>query len=373
MMAASAITLRVLRVGYDTTATTLNRAGEARYVRDLLGALRQLDDLDVRVLAPTRRVPGGGLQRIALQAAIQGLYQPWVLPGRARAQGVDVLHLTRPLVAPMPRLSTPTVVTVHDVLPLRAPEYFSKVIRANFRALAPRTIRAADAVLAVSEYCRGEVVELLGVDPGRVHVVPEGVDERFRPMPRPDHLAERFGIDRPYVLCVGTMEIRKNLPAALRAFAALGSGRSEFQLVVTGGQGWMNAEFGSVLDQLRDDIVVTGYVSDDDLVALLSSAACFVYPSFLEGFGLPPLEAMASGTPVVTSNVSSLPEVVGDAAILVDPREPTAIAHGLRRALLDPALREQMRQRGLARAHHYSWERTTQTILRIYRETAAGR
>ena len=360
----------MLRIGYDTTAATLTRAGEARYVRDLLAELRRVEDLDVRVLSPTRRAPRQGIQRIALQAAIQGLYQPWVLPERARAEGVDVLHLTRPLHAPMPRLSAPTVVTVHDVLTLRAPEYFSKVIRANFSALGPRTIRAAPAVLTVSEYCRGEIVELVGVDPGRVHVVPEGVHARFRPVPRPDHLAERFGIDRPYVLCVGTMEIRKNLPAALRAFAALGSERSEFQLVVTGGPGWMNAEFGSVLEQVRDDIVVTGYVSDDDLVALLSSAACFLYPSFLEGFGLPPLEAMACGAPVVSSHGGSLAEVCGDAALLVDPHDEDALADALRRVLSDAQLAADLRRRGLARAGEFSWRRCALGTARVYREVA---
>jgi glycosyltransferase involved in cell wall biosynthesis len=360
----------VLRIGYDTTAATLNRAGEARYVRDLLGELRRLDDLDVRVLAPTRRTPRDGLQRVALQAAIQGLYQPWVLPERARAEGVDVLHLTRPLVAPMPRLKAPTVVSVHDVLTLRAPEYFSQVIRANFRALAPRTIRAAAAVLTGSEYSRGEIVELVGAELSRVHVVPLGIDERFRPAPRPDHLAARFGIDRPYVLCVGTLEIRKNLAGALRAFAALGAERSDFQLVVTGGPGWMNAEFGSALDELREDIVVTGYVDDEDLVALLSSAACFLYPSFLEGFGLPPLEAMACGAPVVSSRGGSLAEVCGDAALLVDPHDEGALAEALRRVLTDAELSADLRRRGPARASEFSWRRCALGTARVYREVA---
>jgi glycosyltransferase involved in cell wall biosynthesis len=362
----------VLRIGYDTTAATLNRAGEARYVRDLLGELRRVEGLDVRVLSPTRRTPRQGRQRIALQAAVQGLYQPWVLPERARDEGVDVLHLTRPLVAPMPRLSAPTVVTVHDVLTLRAPEYFSRVIRANFRALGPRTMRSAAAVLTGSEYSRGEIVELVGVEPSRVHVVPLGIDERFRPAPRPEHLARRFCIDRPYVLCVGTLEPRKNLAGALRAFAALGADRGAFQLVVTGGPGWMSAEFGSVLDRLREDIVVTGYVDDDDLVALLSSAACFLYPSFLEGFGLPPLEAMACGAPVVSSSGGSLAEVCGDAALLVDPHDEEALAEALRRALTDDGLAADLRRRGPARAAEFTWRRCALGTARVYRDVACS-
>jgi glycosyltransferase involved in cell wall biosynthesis len=354
----------VIRVGYDMTPTVLNRAGEARYARDLLRELRRRDDLEVEVLAPTRRMPASSLQRIALQAAVQGVYQPFRLPRRAR--GLDVLHLTRPLVAPMPGLGVRTVVTVHDVLALRAPEYFSPVIRANFSLLGPPTIRRAAAVLTGSRYSRAEIVELTGADAERVHVVPLGLDPRFRPAPAdPGVLRKRYGIDRPYVLCVGTLEVRKNLVGALQAFTALGA--DDHQLVVVGGRGWMNAEFAQIAARVRDRVVVTGYLGDDDLVGLLSSAACFLYPSFLEGFGFPPLEAMACGTPVVTSTGGSLPEVCGDAALLVEPHDIAAIASAVRRVLATPALAADLRKRGLRRADEFQWDRCAEQTVEVYR------
>jgi alpha-1,3-rhamnosyl/mannosyltransferase len=360
----------VLRVGYDTTATVLNRAGEARYARDLLRELRRRPELDVRVLAPTRRRPDTTAQRIALQAAVQGLHQPLRLP--RQAHGVDVLHLTRPLVAPTPGLRAPTVVTVHDVLALRAPQYFSRVIRANFRLLGPRTMRNAAIVLTDSEYSRRDILELVGVAPERVRVVPLGLDPRFRPAPLDaPTLAARFGIDRPFVLCVGTLEVRKNLIGALRAFAALGEDGAGHQLVVAGGAGWMNDEFAPALHGVRDRVVVTGYVDDDDLVGLLGACACFLYPSFLEGFGFPPLEAMACGAPVVSSTGGSLPEVCGDAALLVDPHDDEAIADAVRRVLGDRALAAGLRERGLRRSALFTWERCADGTIAAYRDAAA--
>jgi glycosyltransferase involved in cell wall biosynthesis len=357
----------VIRVGYDTTAAVLNRAGEARYTLDLLGELRRRDDVDMRVLSPTARVPRSVAQRIALQAWVQGAHQPLALARQAAA--LDVLHLTRPLVAPLRGLRTPTVVTVHDVLALRAPQYFSPVIRTNFQLLGPRTIRRAAAVLTGSEYSRREIVELVGAGPDRVHVVPLGLEPRFRPRPAdPARLAARFGIDRPYVLCVGTLEVRKNLLGALEAFSALRD--LDVQLVVAGGVGWMNDEFARVVRDVRDHVIVTGYIGDDDLVGLMSSAACFLYPSFLEGFGFPPLEAMACGAPVVSSTGGSLPEVCGDAALLVDPADTRAITGALERVLTDEPLAADLRRRGLERSRAFTWARCAEGTVDVYRAAA---
>ena len=200
----------------------------------------------------------------------------------------------------------------------------------------------------------------------------QGLDPRFRPAPLdPAVLAERFGIDRPFVLCAGTLEVRKNLAGALRAFAALGEDARDHQLVVVGGRGWMNDEFAALLEAVRERVVVTGYVSDDDLVGLLGSAACFLYPSFLEGFGFPPLEAMACGTPVVTSTGGSVPEVCDDAALLVDPTDVEGMADAVRRVLADPALAADLRRRGLERAARLSWSRCAGETVAVYRAVAS--
>lgn len=353
-----------LRVAFDTAPLLLNRTGEARYARQLLTALAARDDVAVRPVGLGRRVPTTLAQRVALQAGVQGLYYPLVQPWQAR--GADVMHLPRHLVPPQPGLRAPTLVTIHDVLPLRAPELFSPVIRANFRLLAPALARRADRIVAGSQYTKGEIVELLDIDPQRVTVTPYGVDERFRPG---GAVPARLGLDRPYVACVGTLEPRKNVAAAVRAFAALGD--DSLALVVIGGRGWDGGELETAARAAPGRVVLTGYVSDEELVGLLGGAACFVYPSLYEGFGFPVLEAMACGTPVVASERASLPEVAGDAALLVDPEDVDALAGALRRVLGDPALAADLRARGRRRAALYTWRRCADATVCVYQELAA--
>lgn len=350
-----------LRVAFDTAPLLLNRAGEARYARRLLWALAARDDVAVRPVGPGRRVPRTLTQRVALQAGVQALYYPFVQPRQAR--GADVVHLPRHLVPPQPGLRAPIVVTIHDVLPLRAPELFSAIIRANFALLAPRLARRADRILTGSHYTKGEIVELLGIDPARVVVTPYGVDERFLPAPA---VPARLALDRPYVACLGTLEPRKNVAAAVRAFAALED--DSYALVVVGGGGWDGGEVEAAARAAAGRVVLTGYVDDHELVGLLGAARAFLYPSLYEGFGFPPLEAMACGTPVITSDRASLPEVVGDAALVVDPRDDVALAAALRRVLEDPALAADLRERGLRRAALYSWRRCAEATVDVYRE-----
>jgi len=197
-------------------------------------------------------------------------------------------------------------------------------------------------------------------------VTPYGVDGRFRPAPQ---VAERLGIDRPFVACLGTLEPRKNLVAAVRAFAKLGDPHTA--LVVIGASGWDGGEVEAAARAAPGRVILTGYVSDAELVGLLGAARCFLYPSLLEGFGFPPLEAMACGTPVVASDRASLPEVVGDAALLVDPEDVDALAGAVRRALADDALAADLRERGLRRASLYSWAACAQATVSAYRDLTA--
>jgi len=361
--------LVALRVAFDTTPLLLNRAGEARYARRLLAALRARDDVAVRAVSPGSRAPRSLAQRVLLQSAVQAVYYPIAQPQQLRRLAPDLVHLPRHLVPPQPRGRAPHVVTIHDVLPLRAPQLFPAVVRANFRLLTPRLARGAARIVTGSHYTRGEIAELLDVPLEGIAVTPYGVDERFRPAPlEPDHLRARFGIDRPYVACVGTLEPRKNLATAVRAFAALDD--DGVCLVVVGARGWDGGEVAAQARQTRGRVVLTGHVSDEELVGVLSGARCFLYPSLFEGFGLPPLEAMACGTPVVTSDRASLPEVVGDAALRVDPQDEEALAAALRRVLHEPGLAERLTEAGLRRARAYTWARCAEQTVSVYREAA---
>jgi alpha-1,3-rhamnosyl/mannosyltransferase len=357
-----------MRVGFDAAALVLNRAGEYRYASALRAALRERDGVELHELWPGRRVPRSLPQRIALQAAVQGVWYPLAVPREAARAGVDLVHHPRYAVTPEPGLRAPVVVTMHDVLVLSAPELFSAPIRANFRALAGPLARRAAIVLTGSQASARDIAEHLRVPAERIRVTPYGVEPRFRPAPADAALRARLGIDRPYVACVGTLEPRKNLVTALRAFARASERLGdEVALVVVGGRGWRNEAFEEELRRVRGTVVLTGFLSDEELVGVMAGARCFLYPSLHEGYGFPPLEAMACGTPVVTSATSSLPEVVGDAGLLVDPRDVDAVAAAVERILGDDALHAALREAGLQRAASYTWERCAAETVAAYR------
>ncbi len=267
----------------------------------------------------------------------------------------------------------PAVVTVHDLAFLRFPDRFRPAKQRYLAALARLSVRRAAHVLTVSEFTRGEVIALLGADPGRVTALPNGRDERLGPLPadkvaafrQEQHLPERF------LLFVGTLEPRKNLATLLRAFA-LARPTLDMPLVITGGKGWMYEPIFALAEELglREQVSFAGFVPREELGLWYNAATALVYPSLYEGFGLPPLEALQCGTPVVTSNTSSLPEVVGDAALTVDPTDVEALAAALTRIATDTALREELHARGPARAALFSWERTAAGTLAALRAAA---
>lgn len=321
-----------LRVGIDVSPLQLTGAGTARYLRNLLAAL----DGGVQV----RRYSFPGASRPAKIARDVGWYLG-VLPRSASRDRVDVLHCPGHR-GPI-RSRVPVVLTIHDLAVLRLPEVFNRWTRTYSRVILPRVARAAARVIAVSEFTKGEAVELLGLDPARVHVVPHGVATPFEPV------GPAAGGE--YALAVGTLEPRKNL-----ARAVLAAERAGVELRVVGAEGWGDVDVASV-----------GYVDDDELARLYRGASCLVYPSLYEGFGLPVLEAMACGIPVVTSNSGALAELADDAAVLVDPLDVDAIAAGITEAR---ERREELRAAGLEHAKRYTWGEAARLTREVYAAAA---
>jgi glycosyltransferase involved in cell wall biosynthesis len=322
-----------LRVGIDVSPLELTRAGTARYVRNLLDGLEGEQGLELRL----HRFPG--TSRAAKVARDTGWYLG-ALPLSARTD--DVLHATGhrgPLYG-----RTPLVVTIHDLAVLRHPHAFNRWTREYSRVLLPRLARRARRVIAVSAFTARETVDLLGVTEDRVRVIPHGIAEPFAP-----HGAAAGG---EYVLAVGTLEPRKNL-----ARVVLAAERAGMELRVVGQKGWGDVNVASA-----------GFVSDQELARLYRGAAALVYPSLYEGFGLPVLEAMATGTPVVTSADGATAELAGPAAVLVDPLDVDEIAAGIRQAI---DRRDELRSAGLERAARYSWAEAAKATADVYREAAS--
>jgi glycosyltransferase involved in cell wall biosynthesis len=326
-------------VGYDVAPLVLDNAGTARYVRGVLGALRERDDVVVRELS------WGGAGRITAALRDVGWY-PVGLPLRARR--LDVLHCTTfraPLASPLP-----VIATVHDLAVVRHPELFTAWTRAYARTLLLPVLRAATRVLAVSEFTKRDVVELAGVSPERVDVAYNAADSSlFRPDGR--------SVEGEYVLAVGTLEPRKNLPRLIDA-----TGRLGLELRIAGAAGWGGVDVDGA------HVRWLGRPDDDELAALLRGALCLAYPSLWEGFGIPVLEAMLCGTPVVTSAGSAMEEVADGAAELVDPHDAASIAAGIERAL---ARREELRAAGLARGAAFSWQATAAAVVDSYGKALA--
>jgi glycosyltransferase involved in cell wall biosynthesis len=352
-----------MQVAYDLTPALLNPAGTGRYSRGLRTALCDQADVKIMDISHTSRRPRHAPARVLLGLSRELNYYPWRLELRARDLGADLIHIPAAL-GPL-RARIPFVLTVFDVLPLRHPELFTRATNLHARQVLPRVARAAKRVITISEYSRREICELLAVPPDRVLTIHPGIDQRFVPRPVDEHwLTERFGVRPPYVLATGTLEPRKNLRSVLDAFSQL---PNDVSLVVAGGHGWHAASIERSLERFGPRVTRTGFLSDDDLVLLYAGAACFVFPSLSEGFGLPPLEAMACGTPVVASNRTSLPEALGDAAILVDPEDVEALSDAVRRVLSDPVLADNLRERGRRQSERFTWSAAADATVAAYR------
>jgi len=273
--------------------------------------------------------------------------------------------------------SGPRVCTVHDLSWLHFPNYHPVERVDIMRRRMPRTLQIADMVITDSEYVRREVIDLFGLDPARVRAIPLGVDDVFRPR----ESAETEGVLRAlglrhdgYVLALATLEPRKNLGRLLDAYESLDASlRQRYPLVLAGAKGWRAEQLVGRIERLaqRGEAQPLGFVPEDALPHLLAGARTLAFPSIYEGFGLPPLEAMASGVPVVASSASSIPEVTGDVALLIDAHDVVGLNNALERALSDEQWRATARERGIRRAQQFSWQACVNATVNIYREVAA--
>jgi glycosyltransferase involved in cell wall biosynthesis len=374
----------VSRIGIDYTSAARQRAGIGRYSRELVGALLALEAPHEYALFAAV----GGLRSgewappvhphtslHTLPISDEWLARIWhrlrlPLPVEWATGRLDVFY-SPDFVLPPTRRGTRTLLTVHDLSFLHYPDHFVPRLVQYLNRVVPESVARADLVLADSAASRTDLVERLGVAPAKVRVLYGGVSARFAPSSAPgerEHLQARYGFGRrPYVLSVGTLQPRKNYLRLIRAFVAAlprASGIAT-ELVIAGGRGWLYQPIVDEAAKYPECVRVLGFVDDTDLPALYRHAVAFAFPSLYEGFGLPVLEAMACGVPVVCSDTSSLPEVVGDAALLVDPLDTDALAGALVRLLSDGDLRHRLVRRGLAQAATFTWQKPARELLSI--------
>jgi glycosyltransferase involved in cell wall biosynthesis len=369
-------------IGIDYTPACEQGGGIGRYVRELVAALAEQDSQCAYHLF----VAGAERSRLPQAPAVNFCYRAtrlspltlarlWhrarlPLPIELFVGNVWLFHATD-FVLPPTLPKTRTLLTVHDLSFARAPESAAPRLKAYLEAVVPRSARRADHILADSAATKADLIALYGTPEAKITVLYSGVSDAFRPVR--DSAAQaavraKYGIgDAPYVLSVGTLQPRKNYERLMQAFAALPPRWKDLKLVIVGGRGWLDAPIYDCARAMRERVILTGFADEADLPALYSGAACLAFPSLYEGFGLPVLEGMACGTPVLTSNVSSLPEVAGDAALMVAPHSVEAIQAGLL-ALLeeDSAARAARLTRGFAQAARFTWRSAAQRLRAIY-------
>ncbi|MBN1138741.1 MAG: glycosyltransferase family 4 protein [Anaerolineae bacterium] len=374
-----------MRIAIDYTAAVRQRGGIGRYARNLVRALAEIDverqytlfvagghgddglgswpdNFRIRSIPLSDRWLNLLWQRLRLPVPIQAVTGP-----------LDLFHSPDFVLPPLGR--TPAILTVHDLSFMRVPQCYVPAFCSYLEQAVPRAVRRARRILADSESTRRDLIELLGAAPERVTVLYPGVETRFRPVCETevlDRVRACYRLPDQFILGLGTLQPRKNFAGLIEAFATLLAHSQDtakhLHLVIAGEEGWMAEDVPATIARLGLDerVRLVGFVQDADLPALYTLALVFAFPTWYEGFGLPVLEAMACGTPVVAADNSSIPEAVDDAGLLVPTGDPAALAHAISTLLREPVLRERLTVAGQQQAHGFTWEKGAQQLYRIY-------
>ncbi|HYO48663.1 MAG TPA: glycosyltransferase family 1 protein [Chloroflexia bacterium] len=366
-----------MRVGFDVQVLRRNRGGTAVYTQSLLDALRRLYPADEYVpLDSTFRLPRRNMATKLGNALFELYYLHALLPLKAKRAQVDLVHFPANMVSA--RLHCPSVVTIHDMMVEHMPEAYDPLFLTFFKRFVPPSARRATRIITDSEFSRRDIVRYCRVPARKVHVAHLGVAPGFAPQDphaARAYIERQYCVDaRPIVLFVSELNPRKNVANLVRAFAEVrrSQGNPPCQLVLVG-EKRDPMYYGQLVDLVKrervaGDVRFVGYVPSEDLTAFYAAASVFAYVSLYEGFGLPAVEAMMSGVPVLASNRTSLPEVVGDAGVLVDPEDVPGMADGLRALMSDDALRTRLVAAGYKRSETFTWERTAQITHRVYEQ-----
>ena len=371
-----------MKILVDATGVARQKAGVGVYARNLIDKLTDVNrdsefvvvaqdddpelDFSGRPSVTMIRVPAKFFRKLPLRFLLEQFYLPCLLWWR----GIEVVHSLH-YAFPYVTFGTRRVVTIHDMTFFSMPEVHERIKVLYFRFFIRAAVRSAEAIIFISKSAQEDCIARLGQPSGLYRVIPHGKDESLNPRldaPKIAPIRQKYGLPDRFVLYIGTLEPRKNLDRLLIAFSQIAATDASIGLVIAGKMGWMMGSLSGIVERLglNKRVVFTGFILEEEKPALLSNCAVFVYPSLYEGFGLPVLEALACGAPTVTSNVSSLPEVAGDAAILIEPLDTAALASAMGALLCDRALQETLRSRGVERAKLFTWSKTADSTTDLY-------
>jgi len=373
-----------LHIAIDAHSVGTQLGGNESYAINLIEALARIDPINRYTLYVTKeaaidrfqgRWPNFKVRRLLPHTPLVRI--PLTLALELRRRPVDLLHVQ--YTAP-PSSPCPMIATIHDLAFEHLPETFNRRSWMQLRLTVRRTARRAAHIITVSEYSREDLCRTYGIQSQRITVTPEAAPPHFAPVTNETELRkirESYGIGADYIVSLSSIQPRKNLVRLIEAYSSLRRVRSDSKLpklVLAGKRGWLDREIFRAAKQtgFGKDILFIGYVPEPDLPALYSGAIGFVYPSYFEGFGLPVVEAMQCGTPVIAGNRTSIPEVAGDAALLVDPFDTGALTNAISRLIDDADLRASLRERGLKRAREFDWETTAELTLQAYRRAVTA-
>jgi len=372
-----------LRIAIDAHSVGTGLAGNESYATNLIEALAEIDRENQYTLYVTK---AEAVDRFSHRWANFTVRQtlphtpfiriPLVLSSELRRRPVDVLHVqfTAPPAAPCP-----VVVSIHDLSFEHLPQTFKRRSRSQLRLTVRYSARKATRVIVPTGYGRNDLVATYKIPAEQIDVIPLAAANYFQPAREKDlqRVRQTYGIEGEYILSVGSIQPRKNLPRLIAAYARLRSTWTNGklpQLILVGKRAWLYDETLQTIEDagVKDSVILTGYVPTTDLPALYTGALFFVYPSYFEGFGIPPLEAMKCGAPVLTGNRTSIPAVVGEAALMVDPFDVESIAAGLRKLIEDSDFRRKLSVKGLTHAQRFSWQKTAASTLAVYRRACGA-
>jgi len=378
-----------MRIAIDLTPIPKQMTGVGKYAQNLVKSLAEYDRKNhywifikgnqYQDFDPNRNnFHIIHLSNILHNIPIRILWEQLVLPLHLYREKIDILHsihYTSPLLAPCKR-----VITFHDMIFYLFPEKHTNVKRAFFHSVIPLSIKKATRLIAISENTKSDIQEIFDISLSKIDVIYVTIDSIYHTLRDIDaisHIKKKYEIQDKFILYVGTLEPRKNIPRLIQAYRKLIlENKIKHQLVIVGKKGWSYQEIFNMVERLdsnvRKKVIFTGYVPEEELPLLYNAADLFVYPSLYEGFGIPPLEAMACGVPVIVSNVSSLPEVVGYAGILVDPYNVEELCQAIYKVIVEKGLREVLKKKGFQRAQEFSKEKLAKKMLKIYKKVLEG-